>query len=117
MFSADREGIKAAIAEISDQVNECYSAWLKSNPALGGRVVVSFMVNPPVITEGEEPSPSAPQTAQIDDAELIVDDVAHPMMSGCILNSIEGLRFEAVEEPLSVRYPFSLSAGPSSSQE
>lgn len=109
VFSTDREGIKAAISETSEQVIECYQAWLKSNPSLEGRIIVSFSITPPQESDDQEAS-EAVALSQITEAELIVDDIAHPMMSGCILNSIEGLKFDAVDKPIKINYPFRFSS-------
>ena len=107
VFSADREGIKAAISELSGDLHECYDGWIQSNPALKGKIVVSFVIAPPSL-DGADDQPAHQSTIQ--DAQLLVDDVAHPMLSGCVLNSIEGMNFEEVSEPINVNYPFNFKS-------
>ena len=103
VFSTDREGIKGAIEEMNDQIRECYHGWVQSNPELQGRVTLSFTISP--AEEGDEGGLS-----QIKEAQLLVDDLAHPMMSACLINSAEGLQFEAVSSPTTVHYPYRFSS-------
>ena len=117
VFSVDREGIKSAILEMNEQVRECYRGWRASNPALEGRVVLSFTISPP--ESGAEGTPEgaaagvAAGRSLIKEAALLVDDLKHPMMSACLLNSAEGLRFEPVSAPMVVNYPYRFAASPS----
>ena len=103
LFSVDREGIKSAIQEITDEVTECYEGWVKQNEALEGRMQVSFVIDH---TEGEA------SEATLRDVYLSVDEVKHPMISGCMLNLIEDLHFENVDQQVTVSYPFRFGAKP-----
>lgn len=110
IFSVDREGIHGAIQEISGDVMECYESWLKENEALKGRVQVSFVIDH---TEGEVDESGQTQEAleaTLRDVYLTVDEVKHPMISGCLINLIEGLHFENVSSKVTVRYPFKFNA-------
>ena len=110
LFSVDREGIQGAIQDISPQVRECYEGWLKTDNALEGRVTISFKIAPaePVASEDEIAlaTPRAEINAEIRDTYIALDQVKHVMMTGCVLNSIEELKFENVESPVVVNYPF-----------
>ena len=105
VFSTDREGVKSAVAEMNEQIRECYHGWRQSNPELKGRVVLAFTISPP-----EDPSD---ERSIIEGAQLLVDNLAHPMMSACLLNSAQGLQFEAVQSKITVHYPYHFSAGAS----
>jgi hypothetical protein len=104
LFSVDREGIQGAIQEISPQVLECYEGWLKTDSALEGRVTISFMIAPaePLASEAgiALATPRAEINAEIRDTYIALDQVKHEMMTGCVLNSIEDLKFENVESPI-----------------
>jgi len=104
IFSANQEGIRAAMSEIIPELFECYDAWLKTNDAIEGKMAVSFIIANQEKT-GEVDSMGEVH-AQVKEANLTVNEVAHPMMEGCLLNSIEGLNFESVDEPIHVKYPF-----------
>jgi hypothetical protein len=105
IFSTDREGIKSAMGELIPELYECYEAWLKTNNELQGRMVISFIIDHQAsVKDGESAAVS-----QVKEAQLMIDELAHPMMKGCLLNSAESLKFEAVDEPIEVKYPFYFS--------
>ena len=103
LFAVDREGIKSAIQEITDEIKECYEGWVRQNKALEGRMLVSFVIDH---TEGEVAE------ATLRDVYLSVDEVKHPMISGCMLNLIEDLHFENVDSKVTVSYPFRFGTKP-----
>ena len=110
IFSPDREGIRDSMSsQIGPEILECYQGWLAENPELEGRITIQFTIPPD--GEGDDEESGAAEGVAVRDAELLVDDVAHPFLSGCLLNSVEGLRFEppASGEALVVRYPFQFS--------
>lgn len=105
LFSTDREGIKGAIEEMNEQIRECYHGWLQTNPELKGRIVLAFTISPPQKSDDEG--------SVIEDAKLLVDNLKHPMMSGCLLNSVQGLKFETVKDKITIHYPYRFSSGTS----
>ena len=113
LFSADREGIKSAIMEMAPKLQECYDGWSAMNEHLHGRIMIAFDVLP---NEQSMDQIQAAETAsaQIEAVQVLVDEVAHPMLTSCLLNLIEGLTFENVEKSVNVRYPFQFSKTPSS---
>ena len=111
LFSPDSEGIKAALREqVAPAVRECYRGWLEESPALEGRVLISFEI------PAQRPAESGEEEGmQIRGASLKVDELEHPFMSSCLLNSLAALRFERPEsaKPIQVNYPFRFQATPS----
>lgn len=105
IFSTDREGIKSAMDEVVPELFECYEAWLKTNQELQGKMTISFIIDHQTSDEEREVA-DADTYARVRDAQLMIDGLAHPMMKGCLLNSVEGLKFEAVNEHMEVHYPF-----------
>ena len=115
IFSPDREGIRDSMSsQVGPAVLECYQGWLEENPGLEGRITIQFTIPPEGAEDDARDDVGARGDAEgvaVRDAKLLVDDVAHPFLSGCLLNSVEGLRFEAPAsgEPVVVRYPFQFS--------
>lgn len=107
IFSVDREGIHSAVQEISSDLQECYDGWLQENPALEGRLQVSFVIEPAEAVNDELGQALEPVEAILNDVHLKVDEVKHPMMSACLLNLVENLHFENVSSQVTVNYPFS----------
>jgi hypothetical protein len=111
LFSVDREGIQGAIQELSPQVRECYEGWLKTDSALEGRVTISFTIDHAEPLTDEDGTTRAVQYAEIRDTHIAVDEVRHTMMTGCVLNSMSELKFDNVESPVVVNFPFHFSSG------
>ncbi len=98
VWSVDREGIQGAMDESKPKIQECYSAWIKSNPDLAGRMVISFVIEP--LAEGSE-------YGKVTEVELADSDVEHPLLEGCVLNVASELRWTAPPDGrMAVRYPF-----------
>ena len=111
LFSTDSEGIKASLREqVVPAVRECYRGWLKESPTLEGHVLISFEIPAQQADESSEE-----EGVQIRGASLKVDELEHPFMSSCLLNSLDALRFERPEsaKPIQVNYPFRFQATPS----
>lgn len=99
----DRHGLQGAVREAIPQLRECYDAWAKQNPQLGGRVTVTFTIKP---VEGEE-------GAKVTSARVADQGLGHLLMEGCIVQVFEDLRFErpADGQPLNVTYPLEFASG------
>lgn len=110
LFAADREGIKSAVQDISNEIKECYEGWLKQNDELQGQIQVSFVIDHAEGTIDESGQSREVLVAVLSDVYLTVDQIKHPMMSGCLINLIEDLHFENVPSQMTVRYPFQFSA-------
>ncbi len=102
VFSTDREGIRAAMREISPAVRECYGEWLKLQPDLGGTVRLSFSIQ--AAPDAPDGGPPRGRVAEVDSADSSLE---HPFVRGCLQRSVEDLQFEAPSAgPLRVTYPF-----------
>ena len=108
LFSTDREGIKSAMKELGGKLIECYEGWLQTNPEIQGRMQVVFNIKPNQSSAQDGQVPDGQLHADISDSFLSVDSVKHPMMSGCLLNLVEDLKFENVDTPIKVSYPIKL---------
>ncbi len=102
IWSLDPQGIRGAVGEARADIAECYSGWLAAHPDLEGRATVEFVIR----AEGEGDDAHG----AIGDVALAESELGHGLMEGCILNVMTGLRFEAPDEPLTVRFPFDLTA-------
>jgi len=109
VFSTDRHGVKSAVSEIMPEFQDCYQGWLAENPALEGRMQVVFEIAPSA--RAERPS-DEPSYAQIQDVHLAIDDLKHPMLTGCLVNLIQGMHFEDVDSVSKISYPIRLGARP-----
>lgn len=99
-FAVDREGIRAAMRSALPEVKDCYEAWLKLNPSLGGKLVVTLTIDTDDGVEGRV-SRIAPLDAGL----------GHVPFEGCVLSSLADLRFEPpLAGPVNVSYPFLFSA-------
>jgi hypothetical protein len=96
-------GIQAAIQGGLDPLRSCYEAWLKADPELGGRIMVSFTIEP----EEEDPA-----MARVSELEVYDSDFQHLPLEACTLSVFEELLFEAPEGGgvMKVRYPVVLSS-------
>ena len=111
VFSVDREGFTVLFRK---SVVICKNAMMGGvkNPALEGRLQVSFVIEPAETVNDELGQAQEPVEAILSDVHLKVDEVKHPMMSACLLNLVEGLHFENVSSQVTVNYPFSFKAKP-----
>jgi hypothetical protein len=96
-------GIQAAIQEGLEPLRSCYEAWLKADPELGGRIMVSFTI---------EPEEQDPAMARVSELEVYDSDFQHLPLEACTLSVFEELLFEAPEGGgvMKVRYPVVLSS-------
>jgi len=108
IWSTDAVGIRAAMDEVRPAIAECYSAWAKENPELAGKLVVSFTI--------ESESPEGEQ-ARVTAVSIPKSEVDHPLLEGCVLNAVVGLRFAGGGEPITVTYPFRFSNPPDEAAE
>lgn len=100
VWSADKTGIQAAMKEVTAQIQECYDGWIQSNPDMQGKVLVRFTI-------GAEPGD---QEARVLEVELPESELDNPVMEGCVLNVVSGLRFNPPDGgKLVVNYPFRFS--------
>lgn len=99
----DRDGIQGAVREALPEVRECYDAWVQQNPSLGGRVTMTFTIEPVVGQEG----------ARVTQARVSDQGLGHALMEGCVVQVFEDLRFQAPADgkPMNVTYPLDFSNG------
>jgi hypothetical protein len=100
-FGPDAAGISAALQDALPQVKECYDAWLKVNPSLGGKVVVGFTLSR---------SKEAPDEGRISKATIAQSSLGHTAMEGCVLSVVDDLRFDAPADDVEVEFPLVMSA-------
>lgn len=106
IWSLDREGVVGAMGEIKPLIQDCYAGWRRSAGGdLQGRVAVQF-----TITAQPDQGPDEATTARIKAATLVDNTLEHAALEGCILNSVEGIKFEPpTDGDLEVTYPFLLT--------
>ena len=98
------EAIDAGIQGQLPEIRECYSAWVKRNPDLGGRILVKF-----VIATSEE-NPDLGYARDVKIAETTMDNV---WIEGCIASAMEDAEFPSPSGGVViVTYPFSFSSEP-----
>ena len=90
------DGIRGAVNSQIDPIKHCYEQWLKLEPDIAGRVVVTFTVG--VGEEGD---------GEVTHLELADSDLEHPFMEGCVLNVFQGIPFEPPEDggEVEINYP------------
>ena len=91
------EAIRRVVLRNLGQVTHCYEQGLASNPMLGGRVVVRFVITP---------------TGAVGASGVASSSVANPNVGACIANAVRRWQFPAPEGggTVSVSYPFNLQA-------
>ena len=88
------ESIARAIAAAKRAaVRNCFEHELKQQPKLTGTVVVELDL-------------AAPDRVE---ALRVSDDLNRPEFTRCVTSAMQGLRFAALDEDISVRVPYSLS--------
>jgi len=103
VWSADKDGIQGAVREIQPAMVDCYEGWLRTNPALGGKLLVSFTITADA-DGGLGPG-------RVTEAALKSSELEHPILEGCVLNAFQDLVFERPPGgPLKVNYPVRFSA-------
>ncbi|MFT5430615.1 MAG: hypothetical protein ACI9OJ_001291 [Myxococcota bacterium] len=103
VWSTDGAGIRAAMDSAREPIRECYEGWVRSNPELGGKLVVRFVIEVP-----EEPKDDT--SGRVTSVEIPDSEIEHPLLEGCVLNAVTALRFSNPDEPITVSYPFSFVA-------
>lgn len=94
-FAVDKEGIQSAVQEVVPEIGYCYEEWLQIQPDLGGRVVVAFQIG---------------AGGRVVDIDLDDDTTTeHTLFEGCVLNVVQGLRFDEPDGVIWVRYPLMFS--------
>ena len=89
------------MGEVAPLIQECYAPWLNTEPDLAGRLLIRFVIGP-----GEAGS----DLGRVQQAEIRSSELNKPLVEGCVLNAALSLEFEAVEEPVTVEFPFLLRA-------
>ncbi|MFN3202735.1 MAG: AgmX/PglI C-terminal domain-containing protein [Bradymonadia bacterium] len=114
IWSLDKEGVVGAMKEIKPHIEECYDGWAKrTEDPIEGRVAIQFTIDAPDVEEGSDTEAAQDRPGQIKAVKIVQSDLDHSALEGCIVNSIEGVKFQAPEsgEPLEVTYPFLLEPG------
>ena len=90
------EGIRGAVDDQKQEIKHCYEQWLKLEPDIAGRVVVTFTI------AGDEDD-----RGRVTDVDLAESELEHTFMEGCVLNVFGELPFEAPEGggEVEVNYP------------
>lgn len=95
VWEGTKEGIETALKENIGKLHNCYSAWARKQPDLGGRLVIGLTV------EKADDEMGRITNISVQDSEL-----RHPFMEGCILGVVTDLRFTNPEEtPLTLQIP------------
>lgn len=84
---------RAIAAERRAAVRACFEHELKEQPKLAGTVVVELELAPPTRV----------------DAVRVSDDLNRPAFTRCVTMAMQGVRFAALDEELSVSVPYVLS--------
>lgn len=101
VWSADKSGIQSAMREITPAIRECYDGWIQDNREMQGKLVVKFTI-------GADPGADE---AKVQSVNLPESELGNPLMEGCVLNAVSGLRFDVPDDGnLTVNYPFRFSA-------
>lgn len=96
-FTPNRAGIQGAIRASLPELKNCYEAWTKMQPDLGGRIVMSFD-----IAEAEEGATDA----KVKNVKVKSSELEHTFMEGCVQSVMADLRFEPPDGgKMSVNYP------------
>ncbi|MFO0745389.1 MAG: AgmX/PglI C-terminal domain-containing protein [Myxococcota bacterium] len=107
VYAPDATGIRAAMTEAKPLIAECYAAWLRAHPDLGGKVVVTFTIADPPTGSADDDADQA-RITRVAIADSTVD---HALLEGCVMNVAAGLRFDRPDGgTLSVSYPFVFAA-------
>ena len=102
VWSPDREGVSAAVAENLSAIRECYDGWVKVRPDMRGLLKVKFVIEP--LPDGTG--------ARVVDARPLSSELGEPFMDGCVLNVFAGLKFAAQEDGrVTFVYPFRFEHG------
>jgi outer membrane biosynthesis protein TonB len=87
----DSSQIKSVVDTRSPQVKACYERELKKNPALGGKMVVSWTIG----ADGRVRSP-----------RVVRNSTGSRAMVPCVTKAVADWRFPKAESPSDVEYPF-----------
>lgn len=88
IYELSREGVNAAFEEQRPKFRECYGAWQRAHPDLGGVLEVMF-----VISE----DPDDPENGKVTDVGINESELDHELLEGCVLNTLGEMRFEVPE--------------------
>lgn len=99
--TANKDDIRAAIRDLVPQIKDCYEQGLKTNPDLGGKVVVSF-----VLARAPDGGSYA-REGEVGDSTL-----SAPLVEACVLSKLQGAHFKELkgDGEVRVRYPFKFAA-------
>lgn len=110
VYAPDATGIRAAMAEATPQIKDCYEAWIRERPELAGKLKLTFTIAQP---EGEaEAGREDERIARVTRVSVADSTVDHALLEGCVMNVTSGLKFDPPEaDELTVQYPFVFSTG------
>jgi len=110
LYAPTRGGIDAAVRVGLDSLRSCYQAWLGDDPDLGGRILVSFTI---------QPQEDNPEMARVAELGVYDSEFQHLPLEACTLSVFEEMLFEAPQDGggLEVRYPIVLNTDEQASQE
>ncbi|MFT7578450.1 MAG: hypothetical protein ACI9MR_000108 [Myxococcota bacterium] len=103
IYATESEGIRAAMDSAKPAIRECYAGWLKANPDLAGRLVVTF-----TLALREDPAPNE-DWAVVTNVAIPDSSLDHGFLEGCVKNAVSELRFEVPEGALQISYPFAFA--------
>jgi hypothetical protein len=100
VFTSDARGFRAAMRDRMPAIRECYEGWLELQPQLAGELVVQFVLEPPE---------AGADVTRVQNVDLVDSDVPNPVFEGCVLASLEDLRFEPLDSMKVFTYPLRFS--------
>lgn len=93
-FETNKDGIRAAVGAGVPEIKDCFDQWLKLQPALAGKLKVSFTIS------SDDAGGGIVSAVSIGDAGM-----GHVAMEGCVLQVFQELRFEDPGAAINVTYP------------
>ncbi len=97
VWDIDKESIHQALVSQMPKFKECYSAWAAMQPDLAGRLKIGFTIgraNP-----GDE-------NASVIQADVLDSQLDNEFFQGCILRTVEDLKFVPPEGIIRVNIPY-----------
>lgn len=98
VFPLTADGIRDAVEERQEELHACYETQLHHTPDLAG-----------MLTLGLEVEPGDGDWAHIASVDVIDAEFDAVFLEGCVATVFEELRFDAVDDPVLIRYPVEFS--------
>ena len=110
VYAPDREGIQTAVGGEMEHLRECYEAWLKADPDIGGEVTVQLVISAPDPALDPDPDSDDEALARISGVKIMGTSLtgeSAQFIEGCVMNVMSSLLFDPpAGGPLTIYYPF-----------